>query len=378
MERLTQLLESVQDDLLNLYEQDSDKLTDQIRQWELIRKENAILYAARRQGFIRLGLHTVPTLQSAEVKAREAIEMQMYLQSLQRSPFGDERWTLQQTTRDRFLAPPEYCFKKGGTSVDVFFDNDKENSAQYTLWQYVYYQSGDDVWHKVPGEIDFMGLYYIQIDGLQVYFVSFAEEAARYSQTGTWQVMLNNKPILPDDSVTSSGAAHGDTVAHRSRPATPALSGKKKTTSTDSTRVRGRSGQHQTRRGGRRRRQQRESSRGSAPSPEEVGSRHQTPARRGGGRLRDLLQDAFDPAALLVKGPANSVKCFRFQCKRKHSSLFNCISTTFYWTSAEGPKRLGDARMIIVFDSDPQRDKFLSRVRLPPSLKSVALNLDAI
>lgn len=373
MERLHRLLESVQDALLNLYEQDSDNLSDQITQWELVRKENAILYAARQQGITRMGLHRVPTLASSEQKAREAIEMHMYLLSLQRSPFGEEPWTLQQTTRERFLAAPEYCFKKGGSPVDVYFDNDQENSVRLTSWQFIYYQSADDQWHKVPGELDSEGLYYIQVDGLLVYYVSFADEAARYSRTGVWHVMINNKPILPDTSVTSSGSAPRDTARKSpARPSPTSNAGEKKKTA--ATGVGGRRGQHKLRR----RRRKGESSPQSPPSPDEVASRTTTPSRRSRGRLQNLLEDARDPAAILVKGPANNVKCFRFQCKQKHSPLLKYISTTFFWTAAEGPKRLGSARMLITFESDAQRQKFLYRVRVPPSLQAVVLNLDAI
>lgn len=365
MERLHSLLESVQEDLLTLYEKDSDSLDDQIRQWELIRRENAILYAARRQGITRLGMQMVPTLASSETKARHAIEMHMYLLSLKRSPFGDEPWTLQQTTRERFLTAPEYCFKKGGVDVDVVFDNEKANSVRYTAWQDIYYQGAEDEWHKVLGRIEHKGLVYTQIDGLQVYYVDFASEAAIYSQTGTWQVYSNNKPILPDTSATRSSAPR-KSPARTSR--SPTATREKGTPSPRLGRRRGQ--QHRGR--------QRRSESLRAPSAQEVGQSHQTPSGRASGRLGRLLEEARDPPALLLKGPPNILKCFRYKCKQQYSDLFLYCSTTFQWTSSEGPKRLGTSRVLLVYTSVSQRDKFMSRVRIPTSIESVVLNMDAI
>lgn len=365
--RLSTLLESVQEELLSLYEADSNRLADQIRHWELVRKENAILNAARQQGIRRLGMHMVPTLASSESKARQAIEMQMYLQSLQRSPFGEEDWNLQQTTRERFMAPPEYCFKKGGQPVDAIYDKQQDNNVRYTAWEDIYYQSNEDVWHKVLGQIDHKGLFYTQVDGLRVPYVDFESEAAIYSHTGTWEVYANNKPILPD---TSSSLARQPA---RRTSHSPKASYKKKGTASNGVRGR-RSGLHHP--GGRGRRPRERGP--QPPSPDQVGASRQTVARRSSGRLGRLLAEAADPPALLLKGSPNILKCFRFKCKRQHSSLFSLFSTTFQWTASEGPARVGNARVIITFVSVSQRQTFMSRVRIPESITSVPFDMGAV
>lgn len=366
MESLSKRLELVQEELLTLYEEDSERLEDQVRQWTLIRKENALLHAARRKGIMRLGMNAVPTLASSEHRAREAIEMTLYLESLLHSPYGTEPWTLQQTTRERLLAPPQYCFKKGGYAVDVVFDGDPNNAATYTAWEHIYYQNGDDAWHKVPSHVDHHSIYYVQDDGLQVKYISFQEEAEAYSRTGKWQVFVNNKPILP-----SSGTGprpSGDSPRREGKSASP----KTKTTS-PTQRLRRRARQHVS--GGGRQGKQR---RRVPPSPEEVGSSHTTPATRPRGRLETLLQDARDPPAILLKGRPNVLKCFRYYCKAKHPTLCKYISTTFSWTTSKGTERVGEARVIIVFSDPHQRSSFLSRVKIPASIQHVSLNLDGI
>lgn len=368
MEKLSQSLELVQEELLMLYEKDSDNLKDQVRQWELVKKENIILHAARRKGIMRLGYHQVPSLASSEHRAREAIEMQMYLQSLENSVFGEEPWTLQETTRERFLAPPRYCFKKEGYQVEVIFDDNRENSVSHTAWKFVYYQNGDDLWHKVPGRVEHEGLSYTQIDGLKVTFLDFAEEAKKYSQTGQWDVFVNNKRILPSSGTPPASR----NTARQTRGSTTSKASPK--TSSPGLRRRP-AGHHLRSRGGPSRRQARGP---TPPSPEEVGARTTTPSGRYSGRLGRLIQDARDPAALLLKGRPNVLKCFRFTVKQKWPRLCRLISTTFHWTASEGPQRVGEARVIIVFETPDQRKQFLSVVRFPPSISHVALNLDDI
>ncbi|AHJ81405.1 putative E2 early protein [Rhinolophus ferrumequinum papillomavirus 1] len=394
METLSSRLESVQDALLTLYEQDSNRLDDQIKQWTLVKEENVLLHAARKKGITRLGMHMVPTLQSSEARARDAIEMELYLKSLRQSPYGTEPWNLAQTTRERFLAAPPYCFKKDGSNVDVYYDNDKDNSVRYITWGAIYYQNGNDDWHKVQGRIEHDGLYYVQHDGLKVTYVDFAAEASAYSRTGSWRVVYNNKTVLPDNSVassrsgrqrTSSPTGPGAEYSPRSTTptdtvvATPLKASKKDTAAGVRRGTRHHNGAG--RRGGGRRVQQRKSDpkRGAAitpPSPSEVGGRHQTPQRRSGSRLQRLLQEARDPPAVLLKGQANTLKCFRFQAKAKFAGQFRSVSTTFYWTASEGTDRVGRARVIFLFTDKGQRERFMSRVKFPPSIETVLLNMD--
>ncbi|UBK24602.1 E2 [Eptesicus regulus papillomavirus] len=224
---LSSRLDSIQDQILSLYERDSDDLRDQIKFWELTRKENVLLHYARKQGLRTLSQQPVPSLASSESKAREAIEMTIVLTSLANSPYGREPWTMQECSRERLLAAPPYCMKKGGGPVQVMFDNDAENVVEHTSWDTIYYQDEDDQWRKVQGQVDLDGLFYTQEDGLKVYYVSFKDEANKYSQTGKWSLIYNNNLLASVDS--SPGSSAGPLYTSSPHPA------RHRRSSTDST-----------------------------------------------------------------------------------------------------------------------------------------------
>ncbi|QUP08145.1 E2 [Martes foina papillomavirus 1] len=88
--------------------------------------------------------------------------------------------------------------------------------------------------------------------------------------------------------------------------------------------------------------------------------------RRGGGPghiLREAGHRA--PCLAVLRGPCNVLKCFRFRTKRSHRSLFQSISTTWYWTGDEGSERVGEARLLLRFSDLDQRRCFFANVRLP-------------
>lgn len=386
-----------------------------------MRQEQVLLHYARKNGITRLGLTAVPTLAASKERAGQAIEMELMLKSLRDSRYGREPWTQAETTRERLTAEPMFCFKKGPRNVDVEFDNDPENTVQYTSWDKIYYQDDEDQWQKVSGYVDLDGLYYEQKDKVKRYYVAFADEAKRYGQNDQWSLLYNNDFSVTsrrsgqrEDSLDSSFASSTATRAtpdssperrpeqrpqgRRSRAGTSIqsrqFSSPSRTRSRSRSRSRTRSGSKSPGQRGRTTprlaarsrsrspssgRDSRRSPRshrggdlrgaGQAPvSPEQVGSSRRTVEKRLTGRLRRLLEEARDPPALVIGGPANGVKCYRHTLKRKHGEKFLSVSTTFFWTSPLGPQRESEGRMIVLFANSNEREWFLKNVKVPATL----------
>lgn len=383
MDQLTARLESLQEEIYDLIERGSDRLEDQITYWELTRKEQAILYLARQKNISKIGLQPVPSLAMTEARAKEAIQMTLILTSLSKSPYAHESWNMQQTSRERLLVPPKFCFKKDGQQVDIWFDGNPANSVRETSWGFIYYQDSDDQWQKQPGEIDKEGLFYRDYSDIKDYYVSFKDLARRYSKEGRYQVKINDKIIA--DVVTSvdsakpqsipgpkaTAARTGRRVSRRGR-----TKGKKRgnTSSSHSSTTSRSSRSSRSRSRSRSRSQARTPAAGVAPSPREVGTVRSTTPRGSGSRLRRLLQEARDPPAIVISGPANTVKCLRYRCKLRYQDFFSKISTTWWWTG-EGRSKSGDASMLVLFHSDAQRNRFLEAVPVPPTVKIAAANL---
>ncbi|AEO16193.1 E2 [Canis familiaris papillomavirus 8] len=203
MESLSKRLNAVQDDLLNLYEEGSDQLQRQVEHWNLTRQENVLLHYARQSGVMRVGMQPVPPLQVSAERAKSAIEMQLMLQSLCDSPWATETWTLSDTCRERWLADPPRCWKKGPCTVEVVYDGDADNSMHYTLWQRIYYQDSSDRWQMSKSQVDHSGIWFWDCEHKH-YYVKFATDAERYSATGVWEVVYNNETISSCDPVTST------------------------------------------------------------------------------------------------------------------------------------------------------------------------------
>nr|WKV32424.1 early protein 2 [Canis familiaris papillomavirus type 25] len=203
METLSKRLSALQDALLNLYEEASDELHRQVDHWKILRQENVLLHYARKSGVLRVGMQPVPPLQVSAERAKHAIEMQIVLQSLCDSQWATETWTLADTSRELWTAAPQRCFKKGACIVEVLFDGDPENSMQYTLWNRVYYQDASDTWQVSRSQVDCEGIWFWDCEQKR-YYVKFANDAARYGTTGTWEVVVNGETITSSDPVTST------------------------------------------------------------------------------------------------------------------------------------------------------------------------------
>ena len=408
MESLNERFDALQENLLQLYEAGSDNIDDQILYWDILRQENVLLHFARKKGISRLGLQHVPTLAVSEQKAKQAILMSLQLKSLKNSPFGTERWTMQDTSFEIYNAPPQNTFKKGSFTVDVYYDGDQDNYYPYPAWTHIYYQNGDNIWHKVQGDADYEGLFYVTHDKEKVYYVTFHKDAARFSRTGTWTVKYKNREISSTSVTSTSGTvdAAGYPEPQQSSKSSPNTVGEKKerrrqreSSSSPTRRTRSRTSQSdrdsrdpsETSPGDRvwRRRQRREREQAarrrerrittgsSYPSPDEVGRRHRLVEGQNLSRLRRLQEEARDPYVLLLKGPANTLKCYRNRCKGKYSSLFLSISTVFSWVG-DGVERLGVPRMLIAFKSSTQRQLFLKSVLLPKGTQYSFGNLDSL
>ncbi|AST11577.1 E2 protein [Sus scrofa papillomavirus 2] len=212
MERICHRLNVVQEELLSLYETAQTSLQSQIRHWDLVRKEMIFFYAARQSGVDSIGFQKVPPLQVSQAKAKEAIEMQMILQSLGESDFAQEQWTLSDTSRELWLCPPQGCFKKHGSSVDVWYDENPENANRYVSWGSIYHLDGNERWRKTEGLCDHTGLYYVDESGYRRYYIKFSVDAKRYSATGQWEVKFKNQifsPILPVTSTVPATQCGG-------------------------------------------------------------------------------------------------------------------------------------------------------------------------
>ncbi|ASH99065.1 E2 [Ailuropoda melanoleuca papillomavirus 4] len=203
MESLSRRLDVVQESLLNLYETDSTELKSQVEHWSLARRENALLHCARRAGVLRVGYQPVPPLAASQERAKQAIEMQLTLESLLHTEYAWEAWTLADTSWERWTAEPSRCRKKGADQVEVRYDGDKQNCMWYTAWRSVYYIDADDVWHKTRSVVDHCGVYYRDRGGKR-YYVRFERDAQRFSRSGQWDVLFNGETISSLEPVTST------------------------------------------------------------------------------------------------------------------------------------------------------------------------------
>uniref|UniRef100_A0AAU7E2H5 Regulatory protein E2 n=1 Tax=Mops bat papillomavirus TaxID=3141892 RepID=A0AAU7E2H5_9PAPI len=411
MENLQTRLDSVQDSQLDLIEKDSKNICDHIEFWQLVKQEYIIYHAARQKGIVRLGLHRVPNLQVSEVKAKDAIEMVLLLKSLASSQYGTEDWSRGETSREAYEAEPKYCFQKGGTTVNVRWDGNKDNVTEYVAWDSIYCQNDAGQWEKVPGMLDYHGLFYIQ-DLVKIYFHSFDEDATRYSASRYWEVYYKNKPVTsvhPPIHTRTSPSPPAQQPTSRKRPLqTPAEtpSSSKKARTGGGGGGRGRGGGRVLRRGTATAAQTPTStsthpSRRQAPSPctaDTYGLRSRGPGIRGRGgvcgvapgdvgtvrqtvpkgrsdRVEGLLAAARDPFVLVFAGAPNSLKCLRYRFKSQHQGYFTGITTNYRW--AEGEGQGSGARFMVAFESLQQRKAFTQRASFPQSVRMFQGNLES-
>ena len=448
METLSARFSALQEKLMEIYESGSDDLETQIEHWRLLREEQVLLHFARKNGIMRIGYQTVPSLAASETKAKTAIGMMLRLQSLQKSEYGQEPWTLVQTSYETFRSPPVDCFKKGPRNIEVYFDGDPHNVMPYTIWTYIYYLTVEDTWEKVDGHVDYDGAYYME-GSSKTYYLTFAADAAKYGKQGYWEVHVNKDTVFAPVTSSSQAAGVGQqhhttdsiprpeptsssspqrqrkptrygrktssptTTARRKAPKQRQEKNQRSTRSRSSSRnrekARGDTARRERRRGGdsssrdsstsssssrggrgrsgggpttRSRSRSRSHSRGSPTrvgiSPAAVGRSLQSVGRQHNGRLNRLLAEASDPPVILIRGNPNTLKCYRYRARKRHSGGFQFFSTTWSWVGEESCERVGRARMLIAFYSKKQRDKFIETMKLPPNVDWSFGNFDDI
>nr|AZG02906.1 E2 [Bos taurus papillomavirus 5] len=393
-------LSAAQETQMTLLEKPSFDLKDHISYYGALRTENTIFYAARKKGLTSLGHCPVPTLATAAANAKAAIEMQLLLKDLLRSPFAKNDWSLNDVSHERYKAPPSDTLKRKPRIVEVIFDKDPQNKTWYTLWDEVYVCTVDG-WTLTTSGADATGIF-VNMQGSRQYYEHFGEDAQRFGTSGTWEVIDQNQrfhfppssradttdglpglqeeprrgdgptcsgpaPAIPDSPsrCLSRGFAGRDPGCHRNRHRVHPyiLSGGQGilVTSSSSSTVQGPlssgSSQHSQ-------------SRGRPPSPDSTETeRARTPVnsdRQRAGEF-DLLKGGCRPCCL-IEGNGNKVKCLRFRLKKSHRTRFLDITTTFWATGDEGSDRQGKGTILITFTDTTQRDLFLGSVSIPGEL----------
>lgn len=387
-------LDALQQALMQIYEEAPTDLASQIRYYQLLRKQCVLEYYLRKEGYITIGLHHLPVTRVSEYHAKQAIKMVLLLKSLQMSPYGNERWSLQDTSADLLDSPPKNCFKKEGFDVEVWFDKDPKNVYPYTNWKWIYYQDESDQWHKVPGETDYNGLYFEEVNGDRTYFLLFHKDAARFGNTNEWIVNVGNEQI----SLSTNSSSRRSTSGPSQQPSTvgeqsPGPSRDTYTTEeTDQRRVTQESPQSTGERLPLRRRRKRgegkqtpkKRRRGgggadrhtSSPTASEVGGSHRSVVRSGLSRLERLQAEARDPLVIILRGPPNTLKCWRYRCNSKLNACFEYMSTVFRWVTNNA--NLQGSRVLITFKSQSQRDQFIKLAHFPSGTTYSFGNLDQL
>ena len=379
MEWLADRFNAVQETLLNLIEQGAEDLDSQITYWNTVRKENVYMYYAKKENLTHLGLQPLPVTAVSEYKAKQAIHIVLLLESLKKSPYANEAWTLQNTSAELLNTLPKDCFKKDPYTVHVWFDDDRNNSFPYVNWDAIYYQDAQGKWHKVPGLVDYNGLYYNEVGGDRVYFALFDADAQNYGHTGMWSVHFKHETLSPISSSKQSTSYSGKTSSVPTATKVP-VSTSESPRRLQKPEVGSSTGEKTAIR--RRRRQQRESTPEGEPttsskrrrrggggadrlgvSPEAVGSRHRSVTASHLSRLELLKEEARDPPIIIITGPANTLKCWRYRKRNSNASWFLEISTIFTWVG--GRSSDDQARMLVAFKNNQQREQFVKYVQLP-------------
>lgn len=391
MEKLAAHLDVCQENLLDLIEKDSSKLEDQIQYWNETRREQTLLYAAKKLGATRLGFQPVPPLAVSESKAKAAIGMQLCLQSLQKSQFAKEEWTLPQTSREVFEAEPTNCFKKQGQQVYVWFEQDPEKSVPFVQWGQIYSQDDKGDWHVCAAKVDYEGLSYEDPNMGTIYYTLFAKEAEKFGACKPWVVQTNSGTLFPPNS--SNGPTNTPEKEERSASSAPSTGETQELSFWGSppglstprcTSTRRQSGS--TRRppsctlGLGRRHGQRQRGGRKATSPFGCAKRNtrgfgETPRRPGEGAGQTALSAAVYPV-LIFLGPQNILKCWRYRLNKGHRNKYHNISSTF---AMVGFGNRGNANcMLITFSSTTQMTEFCTEVPRPKNLSLVNGHLSSL
>nr|ALJ32801.1 early protein E2 [Human papillomavirus type 61] len=373
MESLADRLDACQEKLLDLYEKDSNKLEDQILHWHYVRLENAMLFKARQAGLTHVGHQMVPTLSVTKGKAHKAIEVHLSLQGLQTSAYAHEPWTLQTTSLEMWNTQPQRCWKKKGRRLTVKFDGEDHKAVEYVSWGFIYVQSTEtDLWHKVPGKVSYKGLYY-EMEGQEHYYVTFAQEAQKYGETGKWEVHMGNTVIYePCASVSSTQDAvrevsTAETAGHlrdntTQTTTTPTYVGPTQTSTPVQTPP------HKRQRLNRDREQQPDTT--QKDNYKRLDSTDQwINGHRNSTETGDIC-DSYSSPVIHLKGDPNKLKCFRYRLQHSVPELFDKASSTWHWAGGQSTTKA--AFVTLWYVNVEQRKQFLNRVTIPKGIQATA------
>ncbi|QAB08761.1 E2 [Macaca fuscata papillomavirus 2] len=380
METLASRLDACQDQMLELYETDSNKLSDQIKHWRLARLESAMLYKAREAGLSRIGHQAVPSLAIAKAKAHKAIEVQLALEQLQTSAYATEQWTLQDTSQEMWDTEPKRCWKKNGQNVEVRYDGEEGKAMIYVLWKDIYVQRySDNVWTKVKGQISYEGLYYV-VENVRTYYCKFAKDALLYGNSKAWEVHFAGKviyhcnfdPVSSTHSPTDALPSAGLGLPHPSPPPTSCIDGcAQKEEGPVPKRQRLDSNGHGL--------QQPDSTQEASALLGDRGPRldpgHNTDQCDSGIPVTCRATSNSDSSPVIhLRGDPNALKCLRYRLQQTRKSLFVKISSTWRWACGE---RHNSAYVTIWYSSEEQRSQFLNVVKIPPGMHAALGSMTA-
>lgn len=371
MATLADRLDACQEKLIDFYEKDSDKLDDQVKHWQCIRLEHAILFKARQAGLTQLGHQVVPPLSVTKGKAHLAIEVHLALKSLYASVYKDEPWTLQSTSLDMWNTKPQKCWKKKGRTVTVKFDCEDSKIMEYVSWGYIYVQTETEQWCKVQGKVSYEGLYY-ELEGHRHYYVVFADEAKKYGDLDKWEVHWGNTVIYePCNSVSSTQdivreipPAETTRLLHTPEPTTSAQHvGTTQTTKATPVstppckrqRVHGHGAERQ-------------------PTVTEADSRVVDNNEYGTNSYPDSTKgrhvcDGGAAPVIHLRGEPNKLKCLRYRLRGSVPHLFVKASSTWHWTCGDSTQK--DAFVTFWYANIEQRTEFLQRVTIPKGIQAM-------
>ncbi|ABV80247.1 E2 [Ursus maritimus papillomavirus 1] len=424
---LSSRLGALQDQMMDIYEKGGRGLEVPLMYWALQRKEHALLYLARQNGYDKLGLQPVPALAVSKAKATQAISMHLLLCSLQDSEYGQEPWSLSDTSVELYESKPQKTFKKHGATVRVHYDNSAENAMEYVCWGKVYsWDFCSSKWTCCTCGVDERGVYVNKKDKKQ-YYENFEKDSVTYGKTGTWTVQFKNKtfccstsssvgePVPTASHDAPDGGApcdpnspqkakapfsgkrkHNGPSVHGSEASGPLLGGqgergpspKRHKPASDGERtlrqpthaahptgtpvslhVQQQQQQHQQQQLQQQQLQQlqqQQLQQQQQRRPQEAEDRHQP---RADLPRRDPLHPASTPVPVIVlSGSPNQLKCYRYRLNKKHKCLIKFVSTTWYWTNEGGQ---GEKAMItLMFYSEACKNTFLNSVVLPKGVTS--------
>ncbi|AKB94038.1 E2 [Bos taurus papillomavirus 14] len=402
MEAACERLCAVQDVQMQLIEKNSSLLTDQIAYWNAVRHENMLLYAARKKGVTCIGHCRVPHLAVCAERAKQAIEMHLALQELQKTQWGRDTWSLTDTSWENYMSEPTRSLKKGARVIEVEYDGNASNRNWYTVYNLLYMRT-EDGWFFATGGADGNGLFYTTMSGERTYYDFFSRDAARFSATGAYIVRDSDRVYSACSSTSSDSrdgidglwvSQEGPEGDPAGKEAIPAQSVSPLYGTTCGSAVRGSVGR--IRAGVRshpycvplsqglpqcritsssvsstlsldleRGEEEQETQQQEQPDSTET---LDEPARPRATPTFNLLHPTGPQICALVAGNANQVKCYRYRIKKSHRRRYKNCTTTWWTVADQGAERQGEAQLLITFDTSEQRSDFLKSVPLPTGM----------